>query len=793
MAVCMIDGKPYKRDAVYQSLVQQTCEQVLAADIGAGEFLLYLYYRDRSAADGSRPAWNTAPVTLDGENKQPTYLAIYKAEPGETETVLIGNSARTEIEQAGTKFRLYEQFKKSPREWDKKADETHTHRDLMLLFLQKLFQKALRKDEVKFAFKRGKLLIAAGCPASEAWLSEESRAAYEALLREASGCQNVTVIAESTAAVSAALSEELQLRRITASEEDADEPQEEQASQEGEAPQEETEPRGDAETCGEGDSDSRRIFCVALFDLGSSTMDYTFVFMGKALYTASLPIAGYCLDVAMWRQLSIENWDSDRDGWRDVLPAGANAGSVPDYEKCSRIYRSIELNEFRKALLILRRAKEQYYRIRAEKRKTGRENEATSCGELDISLRCRDGRSRKLRFVLDDAFMEHAINYRIPEEELRFWDRAFLFGVENYNHLSWRECCNEFFKDSYNETVRRLEVQLAELPQGAKLVCKVRRVGGTSFVTDTEELCRNHFGANPYIRICEPDEENVDVAVARGIAIAKGHEAGVIEQIKDVRAEMKSVTELAFQRAVDGIAKEYADAVWEESRQILYANNCGERKRDSSEIGEELKQACSAQPFKERFAHKIANQLAFHAASCQPAILEKVNKLSEALYGAAILQLDKPQILQATVIDGIPKNLSEELFTKVINPITVLDRVGQIIGQIFFMLGMFLYDLFKEFVPEDDYDDNEPGWNEIDFTCNAMTGSRVRKQISRRDNSAIAANTKKKFRDTLLPELRKSAQLREVFFGIVDEQLEIAVGKILLLAFDEQPELKKRG
>ena len=137
-------------------------------------------------------------------------------------------------------------------------------KQLMSAYFKKLFEIIFNTcdNRIKEALDANRLLICVGCPTSEKWLNPESRKEYIKLVRDAIGNNKaaVSIVAESTAALMTGM-----LRGNHNQKKDAEQEYD----------------------IGKG---------IAIFDFGSSTIDFTYIKPGGIIITKSIILGGYDID-----------------------------------------------------------------------------------------------------------------------------------------------------------------------------------------------------------------------------------------------------------------------------------------------------------------------------------------------------------------------------------------------------------------------------------------------------------------------------------------------------------------
>ena len=237
-------NREYESGMVSKQLKDMRQYDVIAGlDFGHGESVIYKIYK------GQTGEWELDHVTMTNtyDSTVPTLMTYQNGKP------VIGRAAQYADP-------LIQCFKEAPQNWGAPgAVGGKTFGNMMEDYIAALWSGAMQFDEglSEAAAKDGSLLIAVGCPASPAWTDPDSMEEYAALVRRATGCRNVAVMPESNAAIMNAICSSKKGRSLDLS-------------------------RG-----------------VAIYDAGSSTIDFTYVLMGKVMITRSLRVGGSDLDRAI--------------------------------------------------------------------------------------------------------------------------------------------------------------------------------------------------------------------------------------------------------------------------------------------------------------------------------------------------------------------------------------------------------------------------------------------------------------------------------------------------------------
>lgn len=198
--------------------------------------------------------------------------------------------------------RATQNFKYPPTQWEMiKPDGVHTSREMQHDFTAQLLRQI--KDNNGDILLGGKLLVAVGCPTSPDWMEAD---AYEELIREAIGHVHVTVVPEGWAAIWSVI----------------------------------------------GNLEATK--GIAVYDLGASSVKFSYVLPGKCFRSRSRELGGNQIDEEIFDQvfadddLSIENEKVIMPQIREIKeayyphkrPAG---GELKDRE--GQVIRSLRLND----------------------------------------------------------------------------------------------------------------------------------------------------------------------------------------------------------------------------------------------------------------------------------------------------------------------------------------------------------------------------------------------------------------------------------------------------------------
>lgn len=340
------------------------------------------------------------------------------------ETVHIGYDA--------DKLNFFQHFKEPPHKWSKPV------RRALKDFIAQFWKELKRwNGELVQAEAAEEVLLVAGCPASREWLGSGD---YRDLILEATGYAHTAVISEASAAVMhAVFREELDLRQG-----------------------------------------------VAIYDLGSSTVDFVYLWMGKKMISRSLSLGGRDVDYAMLRKILADNRMTMRDVPRDQR------------QYLLAQIRSLKENYYPQKQLPERNV----YLLKTDE--AGRTIlSARSVGEYDLP----GIPDKVLKVKLDDGFMGEVLT-----EDTQ---------LENHPGSSWHTVLKNFFHDTF--------LAIADRPCATVILS-----GGTSNIPEVCELAEQTYSgkAQRVFRSKEPS-----AAVAQGLCLARGRACQAMRRMQQMGQE----------------------------------------------------------------------------------------------------------------------------------------------------------------------------------------------------------------------------------------------------------------
>ena len=173
---CWFMGSPFQRSLVYDRMLCAQYDYVVGIDVGHGETVAYLFRRLQAAGKNGGAAVERLRMNYEDDAKLPTLIRFTSGGS------VIGRKARN---APG----FFQHFKVEPAKWETKIDAEHTHQHLLEAFIGALWRQILHyQPKLAEAAAQGRVLLTAGCPASEAWASLPAMERYQELLRRATQC-----------------------------------------------------------------------------------------------------------------------------------------------------------------------------------------------------------------------------------------------------------------------------------------------------------------------------------------------------------------------------------------------------------------------------------------------------------------------------------------------------------------------------------------------------------------------------------------------------------------------------
>lgn len=695
---------------VYQQLLNMNYRFVVGMDIGHGESLFYLLRKSIVVEDGEtkqKIEWKKLGINEQNFYRIPTMIGF------DGDKIVLGSEAR--------KCPVYYQhFKAEPGKWDKpnRAGNPASNKYLMEAFIREAWKGILdNKDsqELRDAVQSKQVLIAVGCPASQNWTNAKATEDYQQLIKDATGYDHVAVMAESTAAIMSALL--LPGNRPLLS-------------------------RG-----------------MAVVDAGSSTIDFTYVLLGKKLITASLDVAGYRLDELMLEQILEDNHLTD--------------SQIPEEQRPD-------------ILIQIRLLKERFY---AKDKSLREDQEIYLWGQDAQGHASKDIHGGKLVFRLNQAFMQQV------QEKRRYARNKFAQAK------SWLDHCDGFIRDCR---------ALIPVDSEGKMLCdRVIVTGGTSYVTPFYERVKSNY---PKGVVTGSDDRAA--SVAKGLCYAKTLELRGREQVlgdgksdhktkvPGYKNEVEKLAKEAYETFMLDLALYLADAVIEDIQEVV--SECEEKntnimagwllfliknrvEKDPRVMGDDCKEMVEVL-FQARLKETMQT------------VKDKVNAVSQSIYGTQLGAAPQiPELTQADFADmvadlDVAKVMNDTWLSSMVSCV----NFAAITNTLFYigcgllptplaplglvLLGICALSLFDEVQKK-----------VMDFIVSNDTkiSPKIMRKIlenisSEEERSKMLTRSVYKTRKILL----KGGILKKEFLSGIQEQAEVLLGKVLFLVYDEQPEVK---
>ncbi len=425
----------------------------IGLDVGHGESTAhYVVLRNK---DGNPTCFSeTAEIkALSVKNNVPKVMStlIYrngKADIGQTGSVMdVGDVDR----------RVYAYFKVCPDRWKERPSEDapKTYGELMRDFIGHLVKSILNPDinpELR-NYAKDEILLYVGCPSDQTWTKENSRLAYVKLIQEATGITEVRVVPESTAAVFSVIHGDSMNRfEVVGDTEDSKRDEAQKKASGSPAVKHRINPKNG----------------IAIFDLGSSTADFTYISLGATLVEKSWTLGASAIERNMLHKILYSVEKKNREQKADWRPYFGKDNTPVE-------------------LAIRRDHKEAWY---GDNTTLGL-NETDPGGYKTINYRKADKFNRLKNsepplsefYILDEAFMRDVLQ-SMPVKDVYEKGRAVALG-------SWSSLCGQFF------------YQCKKMLEARQLPCStVILTGGASRMDFVKPLCESVFTGSTVC--CDP-------------------------------------------------------------------------------------------------------------------------------------------------------------------------------------------------------------------------------------------------------------------------------------------------
>ena len=611
-------------------------------DVGHGETCATFLYKN---AAGS---WETAPLYFDGNERVVASMISYG------NGVKTGRSARAN----GIK-----EFKIKPACWGNNITNNKTYGKVLEDFIEEVWTELLRANSTNSPFitaaKSGSLVLCAGCPSSPDWT--EHMEDYAGLLRKATGCGHIVIQPESNAAVmDAVCSESAQAAGLT---------------------------RG-----------------VAIFDAGSSTIDFTYILPGVILITGSIGVAGSDIDHAVCRR---------------ALAAGGKDGQpvLPESEADVRF------------------EKEEFY------------NAQGTTGGTWKSITLADG--TPVNYRLSGGFMDEALGMALPG----FPNEPGLRG------MSWCEAVDGFVSD-----------MLKRVKKSGHGCGSVILTGGTSKVTQFQNIVRERYEAVFEQSPCLILSENPSASVSSGLCSIALRESEAFSALNDMKASARAAAESLCAEMLKSAAEKIVRRSTSRAADAMQAAEFNDKAWTLKQLAEAGRNSYSDDESRAAECAGLVND-AFRTAlkSCRGGLVESFNALADRLYGQSLSAKDLGISGLDTSFPGYDfksDGFQGEIYEKIFSD-GWLTAYGVIGG----LAGFFGLTRIQQWAKSRRKSYDRPLDNEL---CGRIYG-----RFNDISNFSASINGIEK-------DLREKTDIAALFEAAAAELFDVALGKTLLLVYNER-------
>jgi len=698
-------NEPFSQSLVYQQLTNMKYTHVLGLDIGHGETVVYLSVLKAVKNDGKKKAETEieteirkVPVNKEGDYRIATMIGFAG---GKT---IIGKQARKAPE-------FYQHFKVIPALWGKNY-RTKTFRQLMKAFIRELWNGIIQYNPtVENAAKEGKLLIAVGCPSSPDWTNAKAVEDYRNLITEATACKNVTVLAESTAAIMSAV---LDVNEINS-----------------DAGQENT-----------GKKEIRLNRGLAVIDAGSSTIDFTYVLLGKKLITRSLAVAGHNLDEQILSEF---------------------------LKKTQVTKQQIPEEQTNDVLIQIRQIKEEFY------------PEQLSLGPKTIDIWGRNSQGQvdkdaengfALKAIVNEELMNAALNGNMDQKDPFKQD------------MSWAKQFRNFIRDCH---------ALIGEDENEQLLCdKVILTGGTSNVQALRDIVKEEYPE------CEVlNSRDCSASVAKGLCFAKSMEIKGGNSVEDYKKDVEQLADSYYYSFITELSRHMAGEVCKEIRNVVTKYTASKEKVTAGQLLDEISKRVHKNDrlCGDACKEKVKELFVKNLQKGQNQIHGKVNEVSGKIYGTNMTAI--PAVPQMTAAEL--KKMTDQLdIAGVIND-TWLKTVVMCINfsairNILAILSLATIEIpplslaFSSLAILSDSEKAQEKIMQFILQNKTVVSHGMMKKIAKsvtdpKKCAKLETDSTRKTANTM----KSQAVLKNEFNSCINDQAEMALGKVLFLVYDERP------
>ncbi len=748
-------NQDYQPGLVFQQLLNIKYNMVIGIDVGHGECMAFVYRKDNNGT------WIPEPlaVTQKGEHHIPSYIAYVTKENGKKEAI-IGNDASL----VSDGFYVY--FKQEPAKWGESPEGgAPTYGQLLKDYISVLWKNIWTYNDVFHnavnPVKKEDLLVVIGCPASGSWTEPKAMRKYVDLTKAVTGCSKVVILAESTAAIMTPIYSKT------------------------------------AVDLGNG---------VAIYDFGSSTLDFTYILIGKVLLTASIPLGGSDVDQAMLRYVLKENGTNPEQIERKSL----NSSCTQLRSLKETYYNTNESSLVERKLEISRKLNywldDMVLRAVLIKMEISCEGETLEQVLVDVK------ESELNRVMLDLILQTHGM-MNVPlskKERERIYlaltearndylasgmgkqysisvgetipytvNKQMMYSVieedktvsmnkldASYKDKSWKACVEQFFDITKNS--------IGTAPCGTVIL-----TGGTSKITDVHKIAREKYGPDVIIH----KEEDPSSTVAKGLCLAKGHEVSASENIELLKKDLHDKMKGYFQAFSDGFGRgKLFDCIWAKLILSIKEVQCEMQdmeKRGSAGITtyRELKDVLEKKlsddvifqnEVKVKFTDYVKNYMDPaqwedpKKTHCIELVRKTVNQLATEVYQAEATTV--PQVSDG-MVGSLAGKIDEEILLAVVKETSLVRAVQKIVvDHMCTGVKRFVKKISLKF-------DKNISLEDVTKMCETM-------QVA--DREAYRRDLGFQFSWAL----QHSNAFKGIFESLIDQQFEVAVGIILFQVFD---------
>lgn len=690
---CWFLNEPFRQDTVYRQLIRMNFKYVLGLDIGHGETVVYLAVMKTRVLEDKTvevyPDISKIPVNSAGDSRIAAMIGFTG------EKTIIGREAR---KIPG----FYQHFKVEPARWE----DLYRNRpfgELMGAYIRELWNGIKQYNpKVEQAAENGELLIAVGCPSCPAWTGEEAVAKYQELIMKATGCPHVTVLAESTAAIMSAV---LDVNEISK------------------------------------EKSIRMNRGLAVIDAGSSTIDFTYVLLGKKLITRSLPVAGRALD-------------------EQILAAAMESRKTADL--------SVPEEQIPDLMVQIRQIKEEFY------------PDQLSLGLKNLQIWGRNAQGQADKDVDSGVYLQFTANAELMERAL---NRQTVQLDPFKPVMSWAQQCRNFIRDCR---------ALIGDDEEDKILCdKVILTGGTSKV----QLLRDIVGEEyPDCEILYSRDSSA--SVAKGLCYAKCMEIKGGSAVEEYRNDTDKLAENGYNAFVKDLSCYMANQVCDDIRCVVDKHTASKEKITAGALLDEINKRVrdNEDLSGEGCRKKMEELFVKHFQSAQEELHSKANVVSKSIYGADVSsvpeippltqeelnqmasKLDIAATIGDTWLSTIVGSINFEAIRNVLLVLTLATGTTPL-GPVFAALTVLsdiegVQNAIMQFVVKNKT--KIPRWMMISI-AQSVTEPKKREKLESNSSRKTANN------------MKEHKILRNEFITSVTRQAEIVIGKVLFMVYEEKP------